>query len=76
MRRRLRSAERFNDNAITCGLFLKTPLSSVIASLLSVTVFDQRRAVFLPLARAPALAVFFFVRRAVIGKLRSAACAC
>src|SRR3981189_2685227 len=44
LRRLLRSADRFNDAAICLGSFdVKTPLSSVSASLCSVTRRDQRR---------------------------------
>jgi hypothetical protein len=40
----LRSAERFNEAAIRLGSFeVKTPPSSVSASLCSVTSCDQRR---------------------------------
>jgi hypothetical protein len=43
LRRRLRSAERFSDRAISRGLDLvNTPLSSVSASLSLVTRLDQR----------------------------------
>jgi hypothetical protein len=44
LRRRLRSADRFNDAAIRLGSFeVKTPRSRVSASLRSVTCRDQRR---------------------------------
>src|SRR6185436_6222072 len=44
LRRLLRSAERFNEAAIRLGSFeVKTPPSSVSASLCSVTSCDQRR---------------------------------
>jgi hypothetical protein len=44
LRRRLRSAERRNDEAMRFGsLRVKTPLSRVSASLCSVTCHDQRR---------------------------------
>lgn len=47
LRRWLRSAERFTDAAIACGLdFLNTSGSRVIASLCAVTSADQRRLVF------------------------------
>src|SRR5262245_1920027 len=43
-RRRLRSAERFNERAIARGLANEnTPLSRSSASLVSVTLCDQRR---------------------------------
>src|SRR6266446_4753627 len=49
-RRRLLSADRFNDAAIRLGSRnVKTPLSRVSASLCSVTCCDQRRPV--PAAR-------------------------
>src|SRR5262245_62972481 len=45
LRRLLRSADRFSDAAIALGSRLvNTPLSSVSASLCSVTACDQRRA--------------------------------
>ena len=44
LRRLLRSAERFNEAVIRLGSFdVKTPPSSVSASLCSVTSCDQRR---------------------------------
>ena len=44
LRRRLLSADRFNDAAMRLGSFeVKTPRSSVSASLCSVTWWDQRR---------------------------------
>jgi len=43
LRRLLRSAERFSDAAMALGLpLVKTPRSSVSASLFSVTFCDQR----------------------------------
>lgn len=60
LRRRLRSEDRFSDLAIFRGLDLvKTPFSSVSASLSRVTRPDQR----LPLA---CLDRFDFVRRRVM----------
>src|SRR5258708_39769007 len=45
LRRRLRSAERFNERAMARGLANEnTPLSRSSASLVSVTRCDQRRA--------------------------------
>src|SRR3954447_22698434 len=41
-RRVLRSEDRLRDKAIARGVFLNTPFSSVIASLVSVTFLDQR----------------------------------
>lgn len=41
-RRVLRSADRLRDKAIARGVFLNTPSSSVIASLVSVAFLDQR----------------------------------
>src|SRR5712672_3132913 len=41
-RRVLRSEDRLRDKAIARGVFLNTPFSSVIASLVSVTFVDQR----------------------------------
>jgi hypothetical protein len=44
LRRLLLSADRFSDAAIALGsLLVNTPLSSVSASLCSVTACDQRR---------------------------------
>lgn len=49
--RLLRSAERFSDFAISCGLsFLKTPSSRSRALLVSITLFDQRFPAFRSMA--------------------------